>query len=57
MSYLKVFATVVVFFEISFFGYLPYIWANVGQNKRIMGLVGSFAAGLFLALSFLHILP
>lgn len=57
MTYLKLISTVIVFFEIAFFGYLPYIWTNVGTNKRVMGLVGSFAAGLFLALSLLHILP
>ena len=57
MSFLKILSVLVVFVEISLFGYLPYIWTNVGQNKRIMSIVGCFAGGLFLALAFLHILP
>jgi zinc transporter ZupT len=57
MSFLKILSTLIVFVEIALFGYLPYIWTSVGQNKRIMSIVGCFAAGLFLALSFLHILP
>lgn len=54
---LKIFAVFVVFVEIGFFGYLPYIFTNIGQNKRVMSIVSCFAAGLFLALALLHILP
>lgn len=57
MNLLKILSILVVFVEIGLFGYLPYIWRNVGQNKRIMSIVGCFAGGLFLALAFLHILP
>jgi hypothetical protein len=57
MNLLKILSILVVFVEIGLFGYLPYIWTNVGQNKRIMSIVGCFAGGLFLALAFLHILP
>ena len=54
---IKVVAALVVLVEIGFFGYLPYIWTNFGQNRRVMSIVGCFASGLFLALAFLHILP
>lgn len=55
--FIKFIATISVFCEIAFFGYIPYIWQDIGHNKRVMSLVGCFAGGLFLALAFLHILP
>jgi zinc transporter ZupT len=55
--FIKFIATIAVFAEIGFFGYLPYIWEHIGHNKRVMSIVNCFASGLFLSLAFLHILP
>lgn len=57
MFYLKLGSAVIVFVEIALFAYLPYIFKDIGKNQRIMSISGCFAAGLFLTLALMHILP
>lgn len=43
--------------EVFIFAMLPYFHSSIAANKKIINIFNSFSAGLFLGISFLHIIP
>ena len=43
--------------EVFVFAMLPYFHASIGTNPKIIKIFNTFSAGLFLGISFLHIIP
>lgn len=43
--------------EVLIFAMLPYFNAKTFSNKKIVNAFNNFSAGLFLGISFLHIIP
>ena len=48
---------VFVFFEALIAGMIPTIWTSCRESPMILGIANSFACGLFLAISLIHITP
>ena len=48
---------VAVFFEALIAGMIPTIWTSCRESPKILGIANSFACGLFLAISLIHITP
>ena len=48
---------VFVFFEALFAGMIPTFWTSCRESPMILGIANSFACGLFLAISLIHITP
>ena len=46
-----------VFFEALIAGMIPTIWTSCRESPKILGIANSFACGLFLAISVIHITP
>jgi zinc transporter ZupT len=55
--YIKVAFIFVVFFEALFTGLIPTYSKTCRESPKILGIANSFAAGVFLAIAFVHILP
>lgn len=47
----------IVVFGINFLGIIPIRSKYCKQKKNLLGLLNTFAAGVFLAMAFIHILP
>lgn len=43
--------------EVFVFAMLPYFYSTIATNKKIINIFNTFSAGLFLGISFLHIIP
>ena len=43
--------------EVFLFAMVPYFSTSIASNKKLMKLFNTFSAGLFLGISFLHIIP
>lgn len=54
---LKILSSVIVFAEVAFFAYLPYLHPKLGSSQLITKFIGCFTSGLFLGLALLHVLP
>ena len=48
---------VFVFFEALVGGMIPTFWTSCRESPLILGIANSFACGLFLAISLIHITP
>lgn len=55
--WLKICFIVVVFCEAFFSGCFPTWSAGCRENPKILGIANSFAAGVFIAVALVHILP
>ena len=47
----------VCFFEAFICGIIPTISKSCRENPKVLGIANSFAAGVFLAIAIVHILP
>lgn len=43
--------------EVLVFAMIPYFYSKTFSNKKIINAFNNFSAGLFLGISFLHIIP
>lgn len=55
--WLKLSFMVFVFFEALLSGWFPTFNRTCRESPKILGIANSFAAGVFLAIAFIHILP
>ena len=49
--------TLIVLFVICMVGIIPKVWSGCGKRELAMSLTNCFAAGMFLAMAFMHLLP
>ena len=54
---IKVVSMVVIFSEVLFFAMLPYSYSTIVTDRKVITIFNNFSTGLFLGISFLHILP
>jgi zinc transporter ZupT len=57
LFWLKLCFMVLVFFEAFLTGLIPTWSRTCRESPKILGIANSFAAGVFLAIAFVHILP
>lgn len=55
--WVKIGFIVVVFFEALLSGYFPTWSRSCRESPKILGIANSFAAGVFIAIALVHILP
>ena len=55
--FVKLAASLVLFVEVLVFAMLPYSYSVVVTDRKIISIFNNFSAGLFLGISFLHIIP
>lgn len=53
----KIAFIIVVFLEAFLAGLIPTWSRSCRENPKVLGIANSFAAGVFLAIAFAHILP
>ena len=55
--WLQISFIIFAFLEGAIAGWIPTIWTSCRESPKILGIANSFACGLFLAISILHITP
>ena len=55
--WLQISFIIFAFFEGAIAGWIPTIWTSCRESPKVLGIANSFACGLFLAISILHITP
>lgn len=53
----KLVSSLILASEVIIFAMLPYYYSKTFSNKKIIHAFNNFSAGLFLGISFLHIIP
>ena len=54
---MKLIFVLITFFEAFFMGLLPVYSKRFTENPRCLGIANSFSAGIFIAISLMHIMP
>ena len=54
---LKLMFILVAFVEAFLSGMIPVIWKKFTESPKFLGIANAFSAGVFMAISILHILP
>ena len=55
--WLQISFIIFAFLEGAIAGWIPTIWTSCRESPKVLGIANSFACGLFLAISILHITP
>ena len=54
---IKFASSLLLFTEVLFFAMLPYSYSSIVTDRKIITIFNNFSTGLFLGISFLHIIP